>query len=82
MPLKKGTSKKTISENIAEFHDSAQYKRTRAKSGKAQADKQAVAVALGTARDSGAKIPKKKAAKKSSKSSTKKKAAAKKSRKT
>jgi hypothetical protein len=59
MPLKKGASKKTISENIAEFHDSAQYKRTRARSGKARADKQAVAVALSTARASGAKIPEK-----------------------
>jgi hypothetical protein len=48
MPLKKGTSKKVIGENIKEMefagHD----------------PKQAVAAALETARKSGAKIPKKK----------------------
>lgn len=48
MPLKKGKSKKVVSENIrAEVHE-----------GKPQ--KQAVAIALNTARKSGAKIPKKK----------------------
>ena len=51
MPLKKGKSKKTISSNI----------RTEMEHGKKQ--NQAVAIALNTARKSGARIPKKKGVK-------------------
>jgi len=47
MPLKNGTSKKTISSNIA----------TEINAGKPR--KQAIAVGLSKARESGAKIPKK-----------------------
>ncbi len=49
MPLKKGTSKKTIGRNIAEMERSGHPK------------KQSIAAALNEARESGAKIPKKKA---------------------
>jgi hypothetical protein len=53
MPLKKGKSKKTISSNISEFHKGKTFAHTAAKFGKAKANKQAVAVALSTARKSG-----------------------------
>lgn len=48
MPLKKGKSKKVISENIREMRASG------------HPEAQAVAVALSNARKSGSKIPKKK----------------------
>ena len=47
MPLSKGKSKKTISKNIKEMMDSG------------HSQKQSVAAALNEARQSGAKIPKK-----------------------
>jgi hypothetical protein len=47
MPLKKGTSRKTIGRNIKEMEQSGYPK------------KQAVAASLDTARRSGAKIPRK-----------------------
>jgi hypothetical protein len=53
MPLIKGKSRKTVSTNIAEFHTGKTYAATAAKFGKKKADKQAVAVALETARRSG-----------------------------
>jgi len=59
MPLKKTKSREGISENIEEFHHGDTYAKTKAKFGKKKADKQAVAVALSTARKAGAKIPKK-----------------------
>ena len=49
MPLKKGKSKKVISENISELEHA----------GKGRSHKQNIAIALSTARKSGAKIPKK-----------------------
>jgi hypothetical protein len=49
MPLKKGKSKKVISENISEFHTGKTYAATKTKFGKAKADKQAIAVAMSQA---------------------------------
>jgi hypothetical protein len=49
MPLKKGSSKKTISSNIAEFHKGKTFKATEQKFGKKTANKQAVAVAMASA---------------------------------
>ena len=49
MPLTRGTSKKTIGKNIGELESTGKYPRN-----------QAIAIALTKARESGAKIPKKK----------------------
>ena len=49
MPLRPGSSPSTISQNIEEFHHGKTYTRTRAKFGKARADRQAVAVAYSKA---------------------------------
>lgn len=59
MPLKKGTSRKTISENIGEFSGGKTFAHTKAKFGAKKARQQAIAVSLNQARKSGAKIPKK-----------------------
>ena len=56
MPLKKGKSRKVVSQNIREFHTGKTYAHTQRKFGKKKADKQAVAVALNTARKSGKKF--------------------------
>jgi len=53
VPLAKGTSRKTIAANIAEFHTGKTYAHTKAKFGKKTADRQAVAASLSTARRSG-----------------------------
>ena len=50
MPLKKGKSRKTVSQNIRELHKGKTYRRTKRKYGKKKADTQAVAIALRTAR--------------------------------
>jgi hypothetical protein len=53
MPLKRGSSQKTVSENISELHDGKQYAKTKAKHGKATANRQAIAIALGNTGKSG-----------------------------
>lgn len=50
MPLRNGSSKKIVGQNIREFHTGKTYAHTEAKFGKKKADAQAVAVALSTAR--------------------------------
>jgi hypothetical protein len=52
MPLKSGSSPETISENIREFHHGDTFAHTVAQFGKKDADRQAVAVAMETARKS------------------------------
>jgi hypothetical protein len=46
MPLRRGSSQKTIAGNIAEFHGGPTYAHTSAKFGKARANAQAIAVAM------------------------------------
>ena len=46
MPLRKGTGQRTISNNLRELHGGNMYAKTKKKSGKKKANKQAVAVAL------------------------------------
>lgn len=52
MPLASGTSNAVVSGNIRELHQGNTYARTKAKFGKAKADKQAVAIALSKRRES------------------------------
>jgi hypothetical protein len=52
MPLKKGTSRSTLSSNIREFHKGKTYARTKRKFGKKRADKQAVAASYNERRRS------------------------------
>lgn len=57
MPLKKGSSQKTISSNIRELHGGKTYAHTKAKFGAKRANKQAVAIALHEARKGGRPNP-------------------------
>ena len=50
MPLKRGSSQKTVSSNIRELHGGKTYARTAAKFGKEKANDQAIAIALSEAR--------------------------------
>jgi hypothetical protein len=50
MPLTPGSSRETISKNISELHTGKTYSHTAAKFGKEDANKQAIAIALNTAR--------------------------------
>lgn len=56
MPLKSGSSRKTISSNIEELHSGNTYARTAATFGADKANKQAVAIALSKARESKPKM--------------------------
>jgi len=51
MPLRSGSSQKTISSNIRELHKGKTFAHTEDKFGKKRADKQAVAIALSNARE-------------------------------
>ena len=53
MPLTPGKSRSTISNNIRELHTGKTFAHTERKFGKARANKQAVAIALETARRTG-----------------------------
>lgn len=55
MPLKRGTSRKTVSTNIREFHTGKTYARTKRKYGAKVANRQAVAAALSEQRRSARK---------------------------
>jgi hypothetical protein len=52
MPLEPGSSNDVVSSNISELHGGKTYRRTKKKLGKKRADKQAVAIALKTKRES------------------------------
>jgi len=74
MPLRKGTSRKTVSKNIKEFSKGPRNKATAKKSGKEAARKQAIAVALKEKRKSSKKkksAPKNKSSKKKSSADSK-----------
>lgn len=49
MPLKRGSSKKVMSENIHELMHGPQHQRTQRKFGKKKADAQAIAIAMSKA---------------------------------
>lgn len=55
MPMESGSSRETVSKNIAEFHTGKTYARTKRKFGAKVANKQAVAASLSNARKSGKK---------------------------
>jgi hypothetical protein len=59
MPLKRGTSRKTVSGNIRELHEGKTFARTKKKFGAKKANKQAIAIAMSQKRKSAAKKKKK-----------------------
>lgn len=78
MPLKKGTSRSAVSGNVKTLMHDYEKKGAIGKSkpaSKKKAQKQAVAIALSKARESGAKIPKKKSSRSQSTGATKSKTA-------